>query len=470
MLKKILIPLVSILLFNCSPEPSPTMYTLSVTSNPTDGGTINPTSGEYEDGTALTIRFSPNTNYEFDRWSGDVSGKETSLSITMDSNKSIVGNFVLSDTDEDGVTDDIDQCPDTPNGESVNSTGCSSSQTDTDGDGVNDDVDTCSETPSGQSVDENGCSDSQKDTDEDGVTDDIDQDNNTRSGVPVDENGVMLNPVYLDENGVTIKSQDWGIIGDVGMIDGIEFTIVGLERLKEMISDRVDYSKVVTSKITRMEYLFSNKSPLHSITHWDVSNVTDMTGMLEYTVFNQDIIKWDVSNVRFMTVMFRRSSFNQDISSWETSNLTDISSMFFQNESFNQPIGNWDVSNVTNMYGLFYESPFNQDLSQWNVDQVTNMGFMFYRTPFNYPINNWEVSSLTSTEKMFMYNSEFNQPLDSWNVENITNMWGMFFSSGSMNQDLSNWNVNLVVNCKVFSLVTPNWTLPKPNFTNCDPN
>jgi hypothetical protein len=217
------------------------MYTLSVTSNPTDGGTINPTSGEYEDGTALTIRFSPNTNYEFDRWSGDVSGKETSLSITMDSNKSIVGNFVLSDTDEDGVTDDIDQCPDTPNGESVNSTGCSSSQIDTDGDGVNDDVDTCSETPSGQSVDENGCSDSQKDTDEDGVTDDIDQDNNTRSGVPVDENGVMLNPVYLDENGVTIKSQDWGIIGDVGMIDGIEYTIVGLERLKEMISDRVDY-------------------------------------------------------------------------------------------------------------------------------------------------------------------------------------------------------------------------------------
>ena len=95
---------------------------------------------------------------------------------------------------------------------------------------------------------------------------------------------------------------------------------------------------------------------------------------------------------------------------------------------------------------------------------------MFYRTPFNYPINNWEVSSLTSTEKMFMYNSEFNQPLDSWNFENITNMWGMFFSSGAMNQDLSNWNVNLVVNCKVFSLVTPNWTLPKPNFTNCDPN
>ena len=38
---------------------------------------------------------------------------------------------------------------------------------DTDGDGVNDDVDICPDTPNGEAVDANGCSDSQKDTDGD---------------------------------------------------------------------------------------------------------------------------------------------------------------------------------------------------------------------------------------------------------------------------------------------------------------
>ena len=45
----------------------------------------------------------------------------------------------------------------------------------------------------------------------------------TREGVPVDENGVMLNPIYLEDNGVTIKSQEWGIVGDIGVIDGVEY-------------------------------------------------------------------------------------------------------------------------------------------------------------------------------------------------------------------------------------------------------
>ena len=63
----------------------------------------------------------------------------------------------LIDTDGDGVTDDIDQCPDTPGGATVDSNGCADSQKDTDGDGVTDDKDQCSDTPGGGAVDEKGC-------------------------------------------------------------------------------------------------------------------------------------------------------------------------------------------------------------------------------------------------------------------------------------------------------------------------
>ena len=63
----------------------------------------------------------------------------------------------IIDSDGDGVTDDLDTCPDTPAGEAVDADGCADSQKDTDGDGVTDDLDTCPNTPSGVVVDADGC-------------------------------------------------------------------------------------------------------------------------------------------------------------------------------------------------------------------------------------------------------------------------------------------------------------------------
>ncbi|MCK0192892.1 thrombospondin type 3 repeat-containing protein [Arenibacter sp. F20364] len=71
----------------------------------------------------------------------------------------------------------------------MNSNGCSSTQTDSDGDTVNDELDQCPNTPTGETVDAQGCSGSQKDSDSDGVTDDIDLCPGTQSGETVDSNG-----------------------------------------------------------------------------------------------------------------------------------------------------------------------------------------------------------------------------------------------------------------------------------------
>ena len=46
------------------------------------------------------------------------------------------------------MNDAVDQCPNTPSGESVNAQGCSASQLDSDGDGVNDNVDAFPNDPS----------------------------------------------------------------------------------------------------------------------------------------------------------------------------------------------------------------------------------------------------------------------------------------------------------------------------------
>jgi surface protein len=326
-MKKILIILTTILFIGCTEETPPTMYTLTVSSNPTEGGIINPSSGEYEEGTEVTLRVNPNTNYEFDMWSGSSSGSESPLTITMDGDKNIVGNFKL------------------------------------------------------------------------------------------------MNPLYLDSNGVTIKSYDWGEVGDTGEIDGVTYTIVDREKLKTMIMNVEDVSQVCTSKITNMSYMFRNSE------------------------FNGDISNWDVSNVINMDQMFANSKFNGDISNWDVSNVIKMQSLFLQNFVFNGDISNWDVSSVT------------------------DMGQMFFYTQFNRDISNWDVSNVISMENMF-YQSVFNKDISSWNVSNVNNMSRMFYNSknSNFNFDLSSWNVERVTNCTMFSYNVKYWTLPKPNFTNCDPN
>ena len=81
------------------------------------------------------------------------------------------------DLDGDGIYDDIDSCPDTPLGSTVDATGCSNSQLDDDDDGVSNADDVCPDTASGATVDTNGCSSEQltQDTDDDGVVDPEDQ-------------------------------------------------------------------------------------------------------------------------------------------------------------------------------------------------------------------------------------------------------------------------------------------------------
>jgi OOP family OmpA-OmpF porin len=58
------------------------------------------------------------------------------------------------DSDGDGVTDDLDRCPDTPRGVKVDAQGC---PLDSDDDGVPDYLDKCPNTPMGATVDARGC-------------------------------------------------------------------------------------------------------------------------------------------------------------------------------------------------------------------------------------------------------------------------------------------------------------------------
>lgn len=85
------------------------------------------------------------------------------------------------DADGDGVKDEDDKCPETPEGVKVDENGCP----DTDNDGVKDENDECPNTPEGTKVNAQGCPDS----DGDGVKDSEDKCPDTEEGVKVDQRG-----------------------------------------------------------------------------------------------------------------------------------------------------------------------------------------------------------------------------------------------------------------------------------------
>ena len=190
------------------------------------------------------------------------------------------------------------------------------------------------------------------------------------------------------------------------------------------------------------------------ISDWDVSNVTDMSGMFAFaTSFNGDLSSWDVSSVTDMSQMFYgASSFNGDLSSWDVSSVVTMQGMFDFAHSFNGDLSSWDVSSVTNMSMMFNgATSFNEDLSDWDVSNVTNMGSMFNEaTIFNGDISSWDVSSVTNMASMFRGATSFNSDISSWDVSSVTNMiymlstWGD--SATSFNGDLSSWDVSSVTN------------------------
>jgi hypothetical protein len=79
------------------------IYTLTVTCEPSEGGSvaISPSmeGNQYEEGTSIELTATPSEDYAFDSWSGDLSGSDNPTNITMDSDKSVVANFVWLKTE-----------------------------------------------------------------------------------------------------------------------------------------------------------------------------------------------------------------------------------------------------------------------------------------------------------------------------------------------------------------------------------
>ncbi len=474
-LTKYFLTLLTIFIASCSSDSEENgqtqMYSLSVAISPSEGGSVSPAGGNFEEGQTIDVQAIPSENYEFVEWSGSVNSSQNPLTITMDSNKGITGVFQLKDTDGDGVTDDIDQCNDTPINEEVDETGCVLGPI---------------------YLDENGITIKCREWAQVGDSGEV----NGSVYTIVDETMLMV----MVTNGEDVTRVCTTKITDLSNLNTGSFN----QDIRSWdVSNVIDMSQLFFSSpfnqnidvwdvgsVLSMERMFFDSNFNRNIGDWDVSNVTNMFQMFLSSQFNQDIGSWNVGNVTTMAAMFVQSDFNQPIGDWDVSSVTEMEFMF-RGTVFDQDIGNWDVSNVIDMSLMFAESAFNQDIGSWNVGQVENMAIMFNGSQFNQDINSWNVSNVLSMDRMFS-NSPFNKPLGNWDVNNVLDMSGMFggtpfnqplenwnvsnvismntmFFGASFNQDIGSWDVSSVTSCTNFDENALDWVLPKPSFTNCNP-
>lgn len=229
-----------------------------------------------------------------------------------------------------------------------------------------------------------------------------------------------------------------------------------------------DISLWDVSNVTDMSGLFMGSKFNGDIAAWDVSNVKSLVETFMYSSFNGDISKWDVSNVEYMEWTFDGSlGFGDDISEWNVSKVKSFASAFNDAHEFDCDLGNWDVSgavlmglaffgsrrsvgdigkwdvsNVRDFSSMFAWSNFDGDISKWNVSNAEDMHCMFCGSAFKGDISGWNVGKVTNMFQMFE-GARFNGDISRWDVSNVETMREMFCES-AFNGDISKWNVSNV--------------------------
>ena len=456
-MKKLTLFLFFLFVVSCTKDPI--IYTLTTSANPADGGTVSPSTQQYEEGKTATITATASSEYSFQSWSG-ATGSTNSTSVVMNSDKSVTANFVkkkyeltievegegtvsqkvikagLSTDYTSGTVIELTATPSDSNWIFSGFTGAFISNENPIQVTMNSDIKIIAKFIKIQFpliINIEGVGQVNQEVIKEGSTptnytvgtvlklsavakesfinwkgdlEGIESVKEIKMDGPKTVTAIFRNAFYFDENGITIKCPS-AEIGYTDQFNGKNYEVVDYESLREKIKNGDDLTCVCTSQVENMSSLGFGSSFNQDISSWDTSNVIEMKWMFrEAAAFNQDIGSWDTSNVKSMEGMFAKSNFNQDIGNWNTGNVENFRAMFWENLVFNQDIGNWNTSKSKNMAVMFHgkslnHSEFNQDIGNWDTSNVTDMNRMFSLNKFNQDISRWDTSKVVSMHRMF---------------------------------------------------------------------
>ena len=135
-----------------TPNAGASVYFDNIYFHSQDGGTRHYTNPQYTD---WEVSFIPN-DFNFSGILNFGVSFDGSVVTVINQPDAIELDRCRTDTDGDGVFDDLDICPGTQAGLPVNEDGCSEFQVDVDEDGVPDYLDNCVDTPNSDQLDNDG--------------------------------------------------------------------------------------------------------------------------------------------------------------------------------------------------------------------------------------------------------------------------------------------------------------------------
>ena len=470
-------------------EPTIT-YTLSVSAS--EGGSVDPSSGTYNENSSVVVTATPSAGYEFTGWSGDVSGTDNPLTVTMTGNKSITATFSriqytlnvgvvgqgsvsqeitgAAKTEEEYNSGTVVRLNATPeSGWVFNSWSGSSTATtneiDVAIDGTKSVTATFEEQISNVLQDgvfagvgkwkiRNGSSASDKSA-SCSLSEIIFRTDG--SFTIVTGTTTVTGQFNIDSNttiSLTQSQSPFGTITNLVLTNGfISFSIeLSSGCTEDAEGDKDETYDEATDPNTPKIYFQNNTCKCPNAAVGDTAVINGVT----YTVVDNETIIEEIANgnvnlctslVTIMNNLFENSgTFNQDISSWDTQNVITFQEMFRNAPSFDQDIGNWDTSSATNMSYMFRSATaFNQDIGNWNTSNVTTFRLMFRSaTAFNGDIGSWNTSNVTDMAGMFLTATAFNGDIGSWNTSSVTDIVQIFRNATAFNQDIGSWNTSNV--------------------------
>jgi surface protein len=221
--------------------------------------------------------------------------------------------------------------------------------------------------------------------------------------------------------------------------------------------ESIDFSKVDTSGVINMGYMFYKCSSLTSldVSGFDTSNVSDMGYMFFgcSSLTSLDVSGFDTSKVTYMQSMFYncRNLTSLDVSGFETSNVTNMSFMFDECQNLTSlDVSGFDTSKVTYMKSMFYNcrNLTSLDVSGFETSNVTDMSFMFAgcQNLTSLDVSGFDTSNVTNMSKMFSGCSSLTSlDLSGFDTSNVTNMGSMFSGCSSFTSlDVSGFDTSNV--------------------------
>tara|TARA_Y100000816_G_scaffold199410_1_gene146229 strand:+ start:468 stop:1763 length:1296 start_codon:yes stop_codon:yes gene_type:complete len=99
-------------------------YLITIRNIPDGSGSTILKSGFYDKNSELSIEAIPTDDYTFLEWTGSISGSTNPKKFILNNNFEVNANYSLNDEDGDGISDRLDQCPETKEQNHVDENGC----------------------------------------------------------------------------------------------------------------------------------------------------------------------------------------------------------------------------------------------------------------------------------------------------------------------------------------------------------